>query len=82
MLTAYTRTLGVAAGASQHFAGPMAKPRRMHVLIAAAILAAVATAAAWGPDWVIVAALAIILIGNILTIGQRLRRIVADLEGA
>ena len=37
LLTAYVRTLGVAAGASHHFVGPMAKPRRMHVLIAACL---------------------------------------------
>jgi phosphatidylglycerophosphate synthase len=86
VLTAYTRTLGVAAGADAHFAGPMAKPRRMHVLIVAAVLAAVATVLEPGSmqagNWILVAALAIILIGDIITIGQRLRRIVADLEGA
>ena len=37
LLTAYVRTLGAAAGASHHFVGPMAKPRRMHVLIAACL---------------------------------------------
>lgn len=86
VLTAYTRTLGVAAGAGQHFVGPMAKPRRMHVLIAAALLAAAAMAMGSGSaqtgDWVLVIALGIILVGDVLTIGQRLRRIVADLEGA
>lgn len=86
VLTAYTRTLGVAAGAGQHFVGPMAKPRRMHVLIVATILAAVTTALGAGSAhvgaWGLVIALALILIGDIITIGQRLRRIVADLEHA
>ena len=40
LLTAYVRTLGVAAGAAQHFDGPMAKPRRMHVLIVACVVSA------------------------------------------
>ena len=47
LLTAYVRTLGAAAGASHHFVGPMAKPRRMHVLIAACLLSAVETAVGW-----------------------------------
>ena len=86
VLTAYTRTLGVAAGAGQHFVGPMAKPRRMHVLIAAAVLAAIVTAldegSAQAGDWALVVSLGIILVGNIVTIAQRLQRIVADLESA
>jgi phosphatidylglycerophosphate synthase len=80
ILTAYVRTLGVAAGAGQHFAGPMAKPRRMHVLIAACLISAIASAAGRQGDWVLVAALALIIVGGIVTIIQRLRRIVADLE--
>ena len=53
-LTAYVRTLGVAAGASQHFVGPMAKPRRMHVLIAACLLSAVETVVGWPEGRVLV----------------------------
>jgi phosphatidylglycerophosphate synthase len=80
VLTAYVRTLGAAAGASQHFAGPMSKPRRMHVLIVACLLSAVATAAGWREGWILVVALALIIGGGIATILTRLRRIVADLE--
>jgi phosphatidylglycerophosphate synthase len=80
LLTAYVRTLGAAAGASHHFEGPMAKPRRMHVLIAACLLSAVATAFGWPEGLVLVVALAIIIAGGVVTIVMRLQRIVADLE--
>jgi phosphatidylglycerophosphate synthase len=82
LLTAYVRTLGAAAGASQHFVGPMAKPRRMHVLIAACLLSAVETAAGWQEGRVLVVALLLIIAGGVVTIVRRLRRIVADLEAA
>ena len=80
LLTAYVRTLGAAAGASQHFAGPMAKPRRMHVLIAACLISAGATLFGWREGWVFVAALALIIAGCIVTTIVRLRRIAADLH--
>jgi phosphatidylglycerophosphate synthase len=80
VLTAYVRTLGAAAGASQHFEGLMAKPRRMHVLIAACLISAGATLLGWREDWVFVAALVLIIAGCIVTIIVRLRRIVADLH--
>lgn len=82
LLTAYVRTLGVAAGAAQHFDGPMAKPRRMHVLFVACLGSAVASVAGWRINEVMVVALALIVVGGIVTIGRRLRRIVADLESA
>jgi len=82
LLTAYVRTLGAAAGASHHFDGPMAKPRRMHVLIAACLLSAVETAVGWQESWVLVFALVLIIAGGVVTILRRLRRIVADLEAA
>lgn len=82
LLTAYVRSLGVAAGASQHFAGPMAKPRRMHVLIAACLLSAAETAAGWAEGRALVLGLLIIVAGCLLTIVVRLRQIVADLERA
>ena len=79
LLTAYVRTLGAAAGAGQHFAGPMAKPRRMHVMIAACLLSVIETAAGWPEGWVLAAALAVIVAGSAATVVQRLRRIAADL---
>jgi phosphatidylglycerophosphate synthase len=82
LLTAYVRTLGAAAGASHHFDGPMAKPRRMHVLIAACLLSAVETAVGWQESWVLVFALVLIIAGGVVTMLRRLRLIVADLEAA
>jgi phosphatidylglycerophosphate synthase len=80
LLTAYVRTLGGAVGAAQHFDGPMAKPRRMHVLIAACLLSVVETAAGWPQGRVLTVGLVLIIIGGMLTIVRRLRLIAADLE--
>ena len=80
LLAAYVRTLGAAVGASQHFNGPMAKPRRMHVLIAACLLSAVETAVAWPEGRIFVVALILIIVGGVVTIVERLRLIVANLE--
>lgn len=82
LLTAYVRTLGAAAGASHHFVGPMAKPRRMHVLIAACLLSAVETAVGWPEGRVLAVALVAIVVGGVATIVRRLRRIAAELEAA
>ena len=80
LLAAYVRTLGAAAGASHHFVGPMAKPRRMHVLIAACLLSAVETAIGWWGGWALAVALIVIIAGGVVTIVRRLRAIVDDLE--
>ena len=80
LLTAYVRTLGAAAGASHHFVGPMAKPRRMHVLIAACLLSAVETAVGWPERRVLAVALMVIIVGGLATIVRRLRAIADDLE--
>jgi phosphatidylglycerophosphate synthase len=82
LMTAYVRTLAVAAGAAQHFDGPMAKPRRMHVLFVACVVAAMATVAGWRSDEVLVGALVVIIVGSGVTIARRLSRILADLESA
>jgi phosphatidylglycerophosphate synthase len=82
LLTAYVRTLGVAAGAAQHFDGPLAKPRRMHVLLVACLVAALAAVTGWQADRVMVAALALLVAGGAVTIARRLGQIVADLESA
>lgn len=82
LLTAYVRTLGAALGTSHFFDGPMAKPRRMHVLIAGCLLSAVETAAGWPEGRALAAALILIIIGGVVTIGRRLRRIAAELEAA
>ena len=82
LLTAYVRTLGAAAGASQQFVGPMAKPRRMHVLIVACLLSAIETAAGWPQGRALAVALVVIVAGGVVTIVRRLRRIAAELDAA
>ena len=81
LLTAYVRTLGAALGTSHYFTGPMDKPRRMHILIAACVLSAVETAAGWPQGRVLAAALIVVIVGGVVTVARRLRRIVAELEG-
>lgn len=79
VLTAYVRVLGGASGLPQEFTGPMAKQHRMAVMTAASILAAVE--AALGRSAVALpVALAAIVLGCIVTIVRRTRRIVAGLE--
>jgi phosphatidylglycerophosphate synthase len=80
LLTAYVRILGVAAGAGWHFEGPMTKPRRMYVLVVACLFSALEVAGGWPQGRVLTAALVLIIVGGVLTVVRRLRRIVADLE--
>jgi phosphatidylglycerophosphate synthase len=82
LLTAYVRTLGAAAGAAQHFEGPMAKPRRMHLVIAACILSAVAAVSGWREGWLLAVALGLVIAGGVVTMAVRLRGIVADLRAS
>jgi phosphatidylglycerophosphate synthase len=80
VLTAYVRTLGVAAGASAHFVGPAAKQQRM-VLLALALVAAAVEAIVGAPDRVLPWTLAAIAALSLLTAARRTRRVVAELEG-
>jgi phosphatidylglycerophosphate synthase len=80
IIVAYVRALGVTLGTPQFYDGPMAKPRRMHILIAGCILTIVEVFAGWPRGSVIAVALAVILIGEVLTIGNRLRLIAAYLN--
>lgn len=79
LLTAYVRALGVAAGASQQFCGPMAKPHRMATVTVAAIAQAIL-------HWMHISfaimsyAVALICIGCVVTVVRRTSRIVAELE--
>lgn len=77
--TAYVRAMGAAAGAGQHFCGPMAKQQRMAVLTLATL---VALAAPWKASLMqaIPAALAVIAIGSLVTVFRRTARIVRELE--
>lgn len=81
LLAAYVRTLGAAVGAGHHFDGPMAKPRRMHVMSVGCVIAALATAVGRASDWPLAVALVVVVVGGVMTIGRRLARIVAHLEG-
>jgi len=78
VLTAYVRVLGAQAGAQQHFLGPMAKPHRMAVMTLACLLAAGERLLGWQPR-VLAAALALVVLGCLVTIVRRLRRIAGDL---
>jgi phosphatidylglycerophosphate synthase len=79
LLTAYLRALGAAAGASQHFCGPMAKQQRMALMTLACIASAVLS---WFDlRWPVVAAtLVLIAIGSAITVSRRFFRIVRELE--
>ncbi len=82
VVTAYVRVLGAAAGAGQHFLGPMAKPQRMATMTVACLLAAAATLARRADlaAWALTAALALVVVGCAVTIARRLRQIGAELR--
>jgi len=73
VFTAYTRLLGAATGAGQDFRGPMAKPQRMAVMTIAA-LAQIFT------PYALSAALALIILGCVITIARRTANIKRILE--
>ena len=79
VMTAYTRVLGVAVGARETFAGPMAKQHRMAVVTLACVSCAPATLWDFAPR-VMTIALAIIVIGCVLTMRRRLIFIANDLK--
>ncbi|MGQ0637190.1 MAG: CDP-alcohol phosphatidyltransferase family protein [Planctomycetaceae bacterium] len=79
VITAYVRALGASIGAAQFFIGPMAKPHRMAVLTAGAIVSVwSAFYSARGAP--IAAALGLILLGCVVTIARRSLRIIGQLE--
>ena len=86
ILTAYVRAVGKAAGASNLFVGPMAKPQRMFVLTIVALLMA-ALPGNWRPSWgdqhtsFATVGLVLIIVGGLLTILRRLALIVRHLQG-
>ncbi|HLK62978.1 MAG TPA: CDP-alcohol phosphatidyltransferase family protein [Bryobacteraceae bacterium] len=73
VMTAYIRVLGGALGLPQNFTGPMAKPQRMAVMIAACVLAPFDVR-------VVALALMVIIVGSLITAAVRLRKIVRNLE--
>ncbi len=86
LFVAYVRILGRMAGAQSDFSGPMDKGGRMLTLIAAALYLTVAPLSwqpAWGADgrWGVPAlALALIVLGGIVTAARRLRRAARQLR--
>ena len=79
VITAYVRAMGVAAGATQYFIGPMAKPHRMAVMTVTCVVLAVLTLCRVKFDLMQVALL-IICAGCLVTIARRVIRIVRELE--
>lgn len=75
VLTAYVRTLGAANGVGNFFDGPMAKPMRMWVLVAAALFSLVEGPLGWPRGVVLVGALAVIALGSLVTVWVRLARV-------
>lgn len=78
--TAYVRALGVAAGASQKFHGPMAKPHRMALLTGAALVQG-----AWyffedSPPAILFWALVVMAAGCVITIARRCTSIMRELN--
>jgi phosphatidylglycerophosphate synthase len=85
VLTAYVRAIGKAAGASNLFVGPMAKPQRMFVTSVVALLMTVLPRS-WQPEWgnqrlgLPALALAAVIIGGLITVLRRLNLIVRHLK--
>jgi phosphatidylglycerophosphate synthase len=85
VLTAYVRAVGKAAGASNLFLGPMAKPHRMFTLTVASLLL-FALPVKWQPVWtenhlgLMAAALGIIILGGCITTYRRVAAIVRHLQ--
>jgi phosphatidylglycerophosphate synthase len=80
VFTAYVRVLGGSLGLTQHFIGPMAKQHRMFTLTVVTLLAA-AEAAAGMPPRAILAGLAVIVAGSVVTAIRRTRRILQEADG-
>jgi phosphatidylglycerophosphate synthase len=79
MITAYVRALGASMGAGQHFIGPMAKQQRMAVMTAACLIGALAPV--WAQlQYILPAALALVVVGCLATIFRRCRRIAGAME--
>lgn len=80
VLTAYVRTLGNANGVGNFFDGPLAKPHRMWVLVAACLVSLAEPGLGWPRGVVLLVALVVIALGSAVTVVRRLRRIAAALR--
>jgi phosphatidylglycerophosphate synthase len=79
VMTAYLRAVGAALTGKQDFSGPFAKPQRMAVLTAAALLTALEPL--WNAEaWILKAALVVIAAGTLSTVIRRNVRLAATLR--
>lgn len=78
-LTAYIRIFGAASGLPQDYSGPMAKQHRMFTIAIGSLCASIELTV-FGTVLSLVAALAIVLTGGILTCVLRARKLVSQLE--
>lgn len=81
--TAYIRSIGAELTGKHFFVGPMAKPHRMAMLTAGALMCLAASLIKGGdPHIVMTVVLTIILLGTLFTCWRRLRLIAAELRNA
>ena len=79
VVTAYVRALGASMGAGQQFIGPMAKQQRMAVMTATCVVGAFAPVWPWLARMIPVA-LALVVLGCVVTIFRRCHRIAQEME--
>jgi phosphatidylglycerophosphate synthase len=87
VFVAYVRAEGKVTGAAQHYCGPMAKPERMWVIVFTASYCAL-TPAGWQPAvqignqhfGLMSFGLAVIVLGGIVTVIRRLKRIAGEVS--
>lgn len=79
VMTAYVRLLGAASGSKQYFIGPMAKQQRMAVIIFACV-GSIFLGSFVATSKIFAVALMVIIIGSLLTICNRLKQIILELE--
>jgi len=81
VLTAYVRVLAGKLGASESFAGPMAKQHRMAVVTIALVVAAVGVKGGWC-EYSIMIALSVVVLGSVITLVRRAVAAVRELESS
>jgi phosphatidylglycerophosphate synthase len=79
VLTAYVRLLGGSLGLAQDFGGPMAKQHRMFTLTVGALAAAIEHALR-GTLIALYVAVAMIVVGSVVTLARRIRGIARGLQ--
>jgi phosphatidylglycerophosphate synthase len=79
VLTAYVRLLGGSLGLAQDFGGPMAKQHRMFTLTVGSLAAAIEHALR-GTLISLYVAVVIIVVGSVVTLARRVRRIARGLQ--